>query len=70
MEVTNLCYYQLEVRRGKYLGLEVFLLQYSLSCEEMKTIAITFDEYEYSWVIKIRNTSAAVLRPQYTPWSY
>ena len=24
----------------------------------------------YSWVVKIRNTSEAVLRPQYTPWHY
>ena len=25
-------------------------------------------KYWYSWVVKIRNTSEAVLRPQYTPW--
>ena len=38
------------------------------SCQDMKTIALQLYKHEYSWVVKIRNTSGAVLRPQYTPW--
>ena len=38
------------------------------SCQDMKTIALYLHKYEYCWVVKIRNTSEAVLRPQYTPW--
>ena len=29
---------------------------------------IIMNKYRYSWVVKIRNTSEAVLRLQYTPW--
>ena len=38
-----------------------------LSCQGMKTIALELCKHEYSWIVKIRNTSEAVLRPQYTP---
>ena len=38
------------------------------SCQYMKTIALYLLYNEYSWLVKIRNTSEAVLRPQYTPW--
>ena len=31
---------------------------------------IIMQRHEYSWVVKIRNTSEAVLRPQYTPGYY
>ena len=34
----------------------------------LKNDAIKLHMDEYSWVVKIRNTSEAVLRPQYTPW--
>ena len=33
----------------------------------MKTIALHLYKHEYSWVVKIRNTKEAVLRPQYSP---
>ena len=36
------------------------------SCQDMKTIAFKVYKHKYSWVIKIRNTSEAVLWPQYT----
>ena len=39
-----------------------------LSCQYMKTIALQLHKHEYSWVVKIRTTSEAVLRPHYTPW--
>ena len=38
------------------------------SCQDMKTIALYLHKHEYSRVVKIRNTSEAVLRPQYSPW--
>ena len=38
------------------------------SCQDMNTFALTLYKYEYNWVVKIRNTSVAVLRSQYTPW--
>ena len=38
------------------------------SCQDVKIIAL--DKHEYNWVLKIRNTSEAVLRPQYTPLGY
>ena len=39
------------------------------SCQDMKTTALQLQKHEYSWVVKIRNISEAVLRPQYSPWS-
>ena len=33
------------------------------SCHYMKTIALQSHKHEYSWVVKIRNTSEAVLGP-------
>ena len=39
-----------------------------LSCQDMKNIALQLHKHEYSWVVEIRNTSEAVLRPQYTLW--
>ena len=38
------------------------------SCRDMNPIALQLHEHEYSWVVKIRNTSEAVFRPQYIPW--
>ena len=38
------------------------------SCQDMKTTALYFHKHEYFWVVKLRNTSEAVLRPQYSPW--
>ena len=38
------------------------------SCQDMKTIALYLHKYNYSWVVKIRNTSEAVLGAKYTPW--
>ena len=32
------------------------------SCQYMKTIALSLHEHEYSWVVKIRNSSETVLR--------
>ena len=37
------------------------------SCHDMNHIALQLHEHEYSWVVKIRNTSEAVLRSQYSP---
>ena len=37
------------------------------SCQDMNHIALQLHEHEYSWVVKIRNTSEAVLRSQYSP---
>ena len=37
------------------------------SCQDIKPIALLLHKYEYSWVVKLRNTSEAVLGPQYTP---
>ena len=31
------------------------------SCQDMKTIALKLPKQEYSWVLKVRNTSEAVL---------
>ena len=48
----------------EYLGSGVFLYQYTLlvNCSTMRT----FDcmNSEYGWIVKIRNTSEAVLRLQ------
>ena len=38
------------------------------SCQNMKTKALYLRKHKYSWVVKIRNISEAILRPQYTPW--
>ena len=38
------------------------------SCQDIKAVAMYLHKHEYSWVITMRNTSEAVLRPQYTPW--
>ena len=32
------------------------------SCQDMITIALQMHKHEYSWVVKLRNTSEAVLR--------
>ena len=37
------------------------------SCQNIKTIALYLIKHEYDWVVKIRNTSEAFLRPQYSP---
>ena len=37
------------------------------SCQDMKTISLQLHKREYSWVVKIRNTSEAVLRLHYIP---
>ena len=37
------------------------------SCQEMKNIAVELHKHEYSWVLKVRNTSDVVFRQQYTP---
>ena len=61
-------YYPPEVSSIKYCCLGVFRKEYfrlvTKQCKkEKKTL-----KYWYSWVVKIRNTSEAVLRPQYSPW--
>ena len=33
-----------------------------------ESYCIIMQRHEDSWVVRIRNTSEAVLRPQYTPW--
>ena len=38
------------------------------ACQNMKTIASYLHRYGYSWIVTIRNTSEAVLRPHYSPW--
>ena len=38
------------------------------SYRNMKTIALYLHRYEYSWVVKIKNTPEAVLMPQYSSW--
>ena len=40
------------------------------SCQDIKMFASLLHIYEhiYRWVVKIRKTLEAVLRPQYTPW--
>ena len=38
------------------------------SFQDMKTTELQLHEHEHNWVVKIRNTSEAMLRPQYTPW--
>ena len=55
--------YPPEVRRGKYWRLGVFLLQYFLLARICK-YCIIMHKYEFSWVVKIRNTSETV-RQQY-----
>ena len=37
------------------------------SCQDMNPIALQLHAHEYSWVVKIKNTSEAVLRSQYSP---
>ena len=38
------------------------------ACHQTVQIEKNTLKYWYSWVVKKRNTSEAVLRPQYTPW--
>ena len=45
-----------------YVSIPVAILP---SCQY---ICIIVHENDYSWLVKIRNTSEAVLRPQYNPW--
>ena len=68
--IHDICYiyYPPEVRRGEYLGLGVFLLQYFPLVKILKLLHCICNEHEYDWVVKIRNTSEAFLRPQYSPW--
>ena len=42
--------------------------QYSLLVDSFTIGHFKCINSEYIWVVKIRNTSEAVLRPQYTPW--
>ena len=64
--VTHL-YYPPEVSSMKYCYLGVFRKEYfRLVTKEHKTKK-TAVKSRYSQVLKIRNTSEAVLRPQYTP---
>ena len=37
------------------------------SNQDMNPIALQLHEHEYSWVVKIRNTSEAVIRSHYFP---
>ena len=62
-------YYAPEVRRGKYWCM-VGTISVSIlpSYPDMNPIALQLHEDEYSWVVKIRNTSEAVLRSQFSPW--
>ena len=41
------------------------------SCQDLINFAIELHKNVYNWIVKIRNTSEAVPRPQYTygPWS-
>ena len=38
------------------------------SCQHMKPIVLQLHKHENSCVVKIRNTSEAILGPQYSPW--
>ena len=50
------------------LGVGSILVAILPSCQDMKTTASKLHKQGYSWVVKIRNTSEAVLRSQYSPW--
>ena len=39
-----------------------------LLLNSFRTVHFKYTGIEIIWVVKIRNTSEAVLRPQYTPW--
>ena len=45
-------------------GIPVAIL---LSSQNVRNNALLLHKHAYSWVVKIRNTSEAVLRPQYPP---
>ena len=38
------------------------------SCQYMNSIALQFHKHEYSWEVKIRIPSEAVLKSRYSPW--
>ena len=50
------------------LGVESIPVAILPSCQNMETIALSLLKHAYNWVVKIRNTSETVLRPQYSPW--
>ena len=45
------------------LGVESISVAILPFAQVMKTIALQIHKHEYGWVVKIRNTSKAVLRP-------
>ena len=49
------------------VGVGSILVAIHPSCQNMKTIALYLHRYEYSWVVKLRNTSEEVLRTQHSP---
>ena len=57
-----------ESEEREVLGVRSILVERFPSCQDMETIIM--QRHEYSWVVKIRNTSEAVLRPQYTLGHY
>ena len=60
-------YYPPEVRRREYRVSEYIPTAILPSCQYIyENIVLILHRCEYSWVVKIRNTSEAVLRPQYT----
>ena len=65
-DITNI-YYPLEVSSMKYCCLGVLRKEYLGSTLNSANREITL-KYWYNWVVKIRNTSEAVLGQQYTPW--
>ena len=57
-------------KESEVLGVGSIPIAILLSCQYryVNNISLTWHRYEYNWVVKIRNTSEAVFRPQYTPW--
>ena len=39
-----------------------------ISCQNVRNNVLLLHKHAYSWVVKIRNTSEAVLGPQYSTW--
>ena len=49
-----------ESEEREVLGVRSIPVTILPSCQDMKTIALELYKHEYSWVVKIRNTSEAV----------
>ena len=66
--LVSVFYYPPKVRSMKYCRLGVFMGQYSFLADSFTIGHFKCINSEYIWVVKIRNTSEAVLGPKYTPW--